>query len=394
MPEAGIPSPAAIAIPPHLFAAYGALIAAGMLAVLYLYRGRAFVVYWIGSWVLVAGSLMLLGRGYADAQLGGVMLGLAQLLGVWSAGLTLLAGEAFPHAPLRWSKPLRMAAATAVWFLAAPFVLPLAVVLSTGPAVAAVLFGWSSLRYVRLMGRSRYVGAFVVAAGLAFLAAGNAASAGAVLNVGLGEDALNRLLGFNMVIYMFVALGVHVLVFEDMTDELRRTNRELADANEEVKRLAITDPLTGCHNRRFFEEIERREMLRHRRYGAPLSVVFVDVNRFKQLNDTHGHDTGDAVLRFLGALLRKQVRQSDYVIRWGGDEFVLLLTCDIGEATQKAEELKTAFDRELPAAGLPGGVGLSVGIAAVSKEAEGLAETIRKADSRMYRDKPGERALN
>lgn len=393
MPEAGIPSPAAIAIPPQLFAAYGALIAAGMLALLYLYRGRAFVVYWIGSWILIAASLMLLGRGYADAQLGGVMLGLAQLLAVWSAGLTLLAGEAFPDAPLRWNRPLRMAAATAVWFLAAPFVLALTVVLSTGPAVAAVLFGWSSLRYVGLMRRTHYVGAFVVAAGLALVAAGNAASAGVILNLEFGEDVFNRLLGFNMVIYMFVALGVHVLVFEDMTDELRRTNRDLATANEEVKRLAITDPLTGCHNRRFFDEIERREMQRHRRYGAPISIVFVDVNRFKQLNDTHGHDAGDAVLRFLGALLTKQVRQSDYVIRWGGDEFVLLLTCGIAEARQKAGELKAAFDRELPAAGLPGGVGLSIGVAAVSKEAEGLAEAIRMADSRMYRDKPGERAL-
>src|SRR5919106_3435437 len=112
MPEAGIPSPAAIELPPQLFAAYGALIAAGMLSVLYLYRGRAFVVYWIGSWLLIAGSLMLLGRGYADARVGGVMLGLAQVLAVWSAGLTLLAGEAFPEAPLRWSRPLRLAAAT------------------------------------------------------------------------------------------------------------------------------------------------------------------------------------------------------------------------------------------------------------------------------------------
>jgi diguanylate cyclase (GGDEF)-like protein len=387
MPEAGIPSPAAIAIAPQVFAAYGALVAAGMLSVLYLYRGRAFVVYWIGSWVLIAGSLLLLGRGYADAQLGGVMLGLAQLLRVWSAGLMLLAGEAFPEAPLRWDRTLRLAAAAAVWFLAAPFLLPLSFVLSSGPAVAALLFSWSAVRYFALMRRSRYVGAFVVAAGLVLIAFGNAAQAGAVLNIGLGDDVLNRVIGFNMVVYMFVALGMHVLVFEDMTDELRRANRDLADANEEVKRLAITDPLTGCHNRRFFEEIERREMQRHARYGTPISIVFVDVNRFKQLNDTHGHDVGDAVLRFLGAMLRRLVRRSDYVIRWGGDEFVLLLTCGIAEAELKAKELKLAFDRELPAAGLPAGVGLSVGVASVTREAEGLAETIRAADSRMYRDK-------
>lgn len=115
--------------------------------------------------------------------------------------------------------------------------------------------------------------------------------------------------------------------------------------------------------------------------------MFVDVNRFKQLNDTHGHDAGDSVLRFLGTILRRLVRRSDYVIRWGGDEFVLLLTCGVAEAEAKAEELKAAFDRELPTAGLPGGVGLSVGVAGVTQDADGLAETIRAADSRMYRDK-------
>src|SRR5688500_16173395 len=139
-----------------------------------------------------------------------------------------------------------------------------------------------------------------------------------------------------MVTYMFLALGVHVLVFEDMTDELRRTNRELADANEEVKRLAITDPLTGCHNRRFFDEIERREVQRHRRYASPMSVMFVDVNHFKRLNDSLGHDRGDEVLRTIGWLLRRHVRESDYVIRWGGDEFLVMLTCNETEAQAKA----------------------------------------------------------
>lgn len=386
-----IPAPPPITIRPRLFAAYGALVAAAMLAILYLYRGRAFVVYWIGSWVLIAGSLMLLAQGYADVRLGSVMLGLAQLLGVWSAGLTLLAGEAFPEAPLRWSGPLKVAAATAVWFLLTPFVFPLQIVLSTGPALAGVLFGWSAIRYLRLMRRTRHVGSFVIGMGMVLIAVSNAAAAGGVLNLEWGIQTFNRLLALNMVIYMFVALGMHVLVFEDMTDELRRTNQHLEVANEEVKRLAITDPLTGCHNRRFFDEIERREMQRHRRYGAPISIVFVDVDKFKRLNDTMGHDTGDAILRLLGTLLRKQVRESDYVIRWGGDEFLLLLTCGLAEARQKAGELKVAFERELAAAALPDNVGLSIGVASVSKHAEGLAEAIRAADSRMYRDKLGER---
>lgn len=386
-----IPSPLPMTISPRLFAAYGALIAAATLGILYLYRGRAFVVYWIGSWLLIAGSLMLLSRGYDDVRLGSVMLGLAQLLAVWSAGLTLLAAEAFPDDPLRWNTPIKIAAVTAVWFLAGPFVLPLSAVLSTGPAATAVLFGWAAVRYLRLGRRTRHVGAFVICAGTVLMCATNAAAAGVVFEVEGGAEALNRLLTFDVITSMFVALGMHLLVFEDMTAELRRANRDLAYAHREVKRLAITDPLTGCHNRRFFEEIERREIQRHRRYGAPLSIVFTDVNHFKQINDTLGHLTGDEILKTIGAFLRRHVRESDYVIRWGGDEFLLILTCSFAEAERKAGELKTGFERERAAASLPDDVGLSVGVASASVDAGSLAEAIRLADSRMYRDKMGGR---
>jgi diguanylate cyclase (GGDEF)-like protein len=186
---------------------------------------------------------------------------------------------------------------------------------------------------------------------------------------------------------------MHLLVFEDMTQELRRTNLDLEAAHEEVKRLAITDPLTGCHNRRFFEEIERRELQRHRRYGGPLAVVFVDIDRFKELNDALGHDRGDDVLRAIGALLRRQVRESDYVIRWGGDEFLLLLACGEHEARAKAVDLKEALERTQEIAGLnlPAKVALSIGVAAVPNDADGLSDAIRNADARMYRDKLADR---
>jgi diguanylate cyclase (GGDEF)-like protein len=386
-----IPSLLPITISPGMFAAYGALIAAAMLMVLYLYRGRAFVVYWIGSWLLVAGSMMLLTRGYDDARLGSVMVGLAQLLGVWSAGLMLLGAEAFPDEPLRWTGPLKVAAATAVWFLAGPFVVPLRVVLSTGPALAAVLFGWAALRYFRLGRRTRHGGAYVICCGMTMTCATSVAVAGAVLNAGWGAAAFNRLLAFNIGISMFVALGMQLLVFEDMTDELRRQKQDLELANREIKNLAITDPLTGCHNRRFFEEIERREIQRHRRYGAPLSIVFADVNHFKRFNDTMGHEMGDRILTNIGAFLRRQVRESDYVIRWGGDEFLILLTCGYGEAQRKATEFKVAFERERVAGSLPDGLGLSIGVASAPVDADSLAETVREADSRMYQDKMGDR---
>jgi diguanylate cyclase (GGDEF)-like protein len=387
-----LPSLLPITISPGMFAAYGALIAAAMLTILYLYRGRAFVLYWIVSWLLIAGSMALLTRGYDDARLGSVVVGLAQLLGVWSAGLMLLGAEAFPDEPLRWTGPLKVAAGLAVWFLAGPFVVPLRVVLSTGPALAALLFGGAALRYFQLGRRTRHAGAYVICYGMTMTCATSVAAAGAVVNAGWGAAAFNALLAFNIVISMFVALGMQLLVFEDMTDELRRQKRDLELANREIKSLAITDPLTGCHNRRFFEEIERREIQRHRRYGAPLSIVFADVNHFKRFNDTMGHEMGDRILTNIGAFLRRQVRESDYVIRWGGDEFLILLTCGYGEAERKATELKVAFERERVAGALPDGLGLSIGVASAPVDADSLAETVREADSRMYQDKLGDRS--
>src|SRR6185437_13517699 len=121
--------------------------------------------------------------------------------------------------------------------------------------------------------------------------------------------------------------------------------------------------------------------------NKPLTVVFVDLNRFKHLNDRFGHDAGDRVLQTVGAMLRRHVRESDYVIRWGGDEFLLLLTCTVAEAEVKAEELKAAFGLERRAEGLPSGSGLSVGAAEVEPNADTLVNAIRLADTRMYTDK-------
>src|SRR3954464_7231937 len=139
-----IPAPQSVEIRPRLFVAYGALIAASTLGILYLYRGRAFIVYWIVSWSMLAASFTLNARGYADVRLGGVMIGLSHLLAVWAAALVLLSADAFSDdEPHRWNAPLQAGAATAVWFLAAPFLLPLSAVLYTGPAASAILCGWA-----------------------------------------------------------------------------------------------------------------------------------------------------------------------------------------------------------------------------------------------------------
>jgi len=356
-----------------------------MLSLLYLYRGRAFVVYWIGSWLLVAGALGIVARTYADTTLRNVLTGLALLFTVSAAGLMRLSVESFPQHVVHWNgQRLMMMSAAALWFLVTPFVVPLSSVVLTGTVATATLLAWSGIGYLRLARNARSAGALVMGVGLTLIATSHLIASALSLFMDLGAG--QRLSAVTVITTLFVALGMHILVFEDMTDELRLTNRRLAGANEEVRRLAITDALTGCHNRRFFDEVERREIERHRRYKSALSVVFIDVNHFKRLNDTLGHDRGDAVLWMIGNLLKGQVRQSDYAIRWGGDEFLLLLSCGVDEAKTKAANLKAAFDQEAATAALPPYIGLSVGVAAVSPD-EGLRAAIREADSHMYGDK-------
>ena len=87
---------------------------------------------------------------------------------------------------------------------------------------------------------------------------------------------------------------MQLMTFEDMTYELRVTNRRLESAQGELRQLVITDALTGCRNRRFFDEVIGRELQRHRRYGIPLSLLFIDIDRFKVINDTLGHEGATA----------------------------------------------------------------------------------------------------
>src|SRR5262249_36799191 len=191
----------------------------------------------------------------------------------------------------------------------------------------------------------------------------------------------------NAVLYAFGALGIHLLVFEDMTYELRAANRRLEAAREELMQAAITDPLTGCHNRRFLEQVMDRELQRHARFKLPLSLLFVDVDRFKAINDTLGHEAGDGVLRYVARFLKRYIREADYVFRWGGDEFLALLTCTGDDARRKAAALKATFDAMPEAVDLPPGIGLSVGWTEVPQGTTDLHPLVRLADERMYQDK-------
>jgi diguanylate cyclase (GGDEF)-like protein len=157
---------------------------------------------------------------------------------------------------------------------------------------------------------------------------------------------------------------------------------------EELKRLelnAVTDPLTGLHNRRLFAETFDKELNRARRYGQPLGLVTLDLHRFKEVNDQHGHPRGDEVLRAAAATLKKALRTSDSAFRIGGDEFALLLPqTDSPQALALCRRVQTVFAEMLQPLQLAVTVGMDHGVAIFPQDAEHADQLIRLADERLY----------
>ncbi len=157
---------------------------------------------------------------------------------------------------------------------------------------------------------------------------------------------------------------------------------------DELKRLelnAVTDPLTGLHNRRLFAETFEKELNRARRYSQPLGLVTLDLHRFKEVNDKHGHPRGDDVLRAAAATLKKALRTSDSAFRIGGDEFALLLPqTDSVQALALSRRVQTVFAELLQPLQLAVTVGMDHGIAIFPQDAEQADQLIRIADERLY----------
>ncbi|MCX8042364.1 MAG: GGDEF domain-containing protein [Thermodesulfobacteriaceae bacterium] len=124
----------------------------------------------------------------------------------------------------------------------------------------------------------------------------------------------------------------------NITRELAKKNVQLSEALKTIKKINNTDPLTGILNRRAFLKILKREISLAKRHNLPLSLVMIDIDYFKKINDTYGHETGDYVLKTTAKVIRKSIRQEDLFARLGGEEFVLLLPHTNMEAAYKMSE--------------------------------------------------------
>jgi diguanylate cyclase (GGDEF)-like protein len=179
--------------------------------------------------------------------------------------------------------------------------------------------------------------------------------------------------------YAVLAFGLALLVYASAA----WFAAEVTTAAVREREQALTDPLTGLGNRRYFEGVAEHELNRSRRYGRPLALAYVDIDRFKQVNDEQGHAAGDALLRCIAAELPLGLRRSDVVARIGGDEFAILLPETPATGAETAlRKLRERLQTMCEDAGYD--VEFSVGIATCEDGSTTVKALLGAADATMY----------
>ncbi|MHA7834725.1 MAG: GGDEF domain-containing protein [Algiphilus sp.] len=179
----------------------------------------------------------------------------------------------------------------------------------------------------------------------------------------------------------------------DLTENQRAlmaTNRRLSDREVEIHHLSVTDPLTGVGNRRQFDQSLKEAVVTARRQHRPLSLVMVDIDHFKAVNDTYGHAIGDRLLQHFGQALQDGLRSTDTVCRFGGEEFAVVMPdCDLDAACACSESLRIHIE-QLPAVEGATRVTATFGVAQWC-DGDTAESLLRRADEALYRGKRGGR---
>lgn len=160
---------------------------------------------------------------------------------------------------------------------------------------------------------------------------------------------------------------------------------------EALEQRAMTDPLTGLFNRAYLADRFLVELRRARSYGFPMSVVLLDIDRFKRINDRYGHPAGDAVLRKLASFLRERTRSTDAVVRYGGEEFaVLMATAESDVAFEQSDRIRAELEKTpfvVPGQADPIYVTISGGVATYPQDGQTFLDLIAVADAGLYHAK-------
>lgn len=168
---------------------------------------------------------------------------------------------------------------------------------------------------------------------------------------------------------------------------IMRDISERARLVEELKIAATTDPLTGIANRRRFNELVNTEMQRCQRFGHTMSLLLIDIDHFKQINDTFGHQQGDQAILSLVKRLGKQLREVDMLGRWGGEEFIVLLPeTSLEQAWTSAERLRLAIESQRHAleGDLEVSLTVSIGISTRKGSNDSVEKMVGRADAALY----------
>jgi diguanylate cyclase (GGDEF)-like protein len=169
-------------------------------------------------------------------------------------------------------------------------------------------------------------------------------------------------------------------------DEIEKVHSELAIAHRRLEQDALTDVLTGLPNRRYLIDRLAHDWAAARRSGTPLACMMIDIDHFKGVNDAHGHDVGDEVLRSVAGILQREVRGTDVVCRFGGEEFVVISSSDLDSAMRGAERLRCAVEQQtLPRVSpLVQAVTVSIGVAVRNEQTRSPESLLKVADEALF----------
>ena len=208
------------------------------------------------------------------------------------------------------------------------------------------------------------------------------------------EQTIAPVLDENGAITHFIAIKQDVTEQRGIQNELARTHKELAarvteieNLNEKLREQAVRDPLTGLHNRRYLEETMKRDISRAARSRESLVVAVIDVDRFKLINDNHGHAVGDGILLQLADVLLGHVRSSDLVCRVGGEEFVVVMPrAEVPGALVRAETWRSEFAARTVEGrdGVAVRSTISIGVARHRDPGEFFSACLARADEALY----------